>query len=361
MTPKKILLIKLRALGDTVLMTSSVESLRRLLPDAEIHVLVPKAWTSIFENNPHVSRVWEWTAKKQSGRWGNITKCLPKLRKEHFDIAVNFHASPSSAWISRFSGAPVRANHFHGHAEPNRFSTVTIPGKGELKPILVRDLDAIRALGWEIAHPAPTRVYLTHEEKTEAREWIDKQGLPKPLLVLGLGASRPTKVWPVNRYVELALKWIYKKNGSVVLVGSPTERALFKEFENSFQKNAGPEANFILPRLKIRSDMNVRELAALLSQADVFAGNDSGPKHLAVAVGTPTVTVFGPENPFEWHPYDRTKHPLHFIEALNCRTNLSPNGMKWCGIEECTVERHRCMTEITADDVFASCEKLLNS
>src|SRR5205814_697880 len=91
--------------------------------------------------------------------------------------------------------------------------------------------------------------------------------------------------------------------------------------------------------------LTLRELAAILSEADVFLGNDSGPKHLAVAVGTPTVTLFGPEHPFEWHPYPKERHPYFFMEGLACRKDGQAGMPPWCAVQECVIEEHKCMKQ----------------
>jgi heptosyltransferase-2 len=97
-----------------------------------------------------------------------------------------------------------------------------------------------------------------------------------------------------------------------------------------------------------------------LAEANVVLGNDSGPKHLAVAVGTPTVTVFGPENPFEWHPYATERHPYVFVEGLACRTNQLAGFPAWCGLQgACVQEKHACLQKITPAEVFERARSLL--
>jgi len=95
------------------------------------------------------------------------------------------------------------------------------------------------------------------------------------------------------------------------------------------------------------------QLAAWLSIADLVVGNDSGPKHLAVAVGTPTLTLFGPENPFEWHPYPLARHPYMYIERLGCRSDQLPGYPEWCGLQgHCVKEEHRCLRDLGPDAVL---------
>src|SRR3989338_4246346 len=134
MTPKKILVIKLRALGDTVLMTAPLLELRRIFPHAEIHVTVTSPWTPLLEFHPGVNRIWAYERRKETAaRAKTIAALALKLRKENFDCVINFHASPSSSTLAFATGAKIRSVHFHGHRDKNRYSTVEIPGKGKIK------------------------------------------------------------------------------------------------------------------------------------------------------------------------------------------------------------------------------------
>jgi heptosyltransferase-2 len=168
-------------------------------------------------------------------------------------------------------------------------------------------------------------------------------------LGIALGASRPTKSWPIERFVEAAKLWKEKTSGGVVVFTGPGEKALADEFKAKLGSTEG---------VLFEDNMSVRELAAKLSRLSVFLGNDSGPKHIAVALHVPTVTVFGPEHPFEWHPYSKERHPYFFIENLACRRDAMPGMPAWCGLENCVVEGHKCMTQIAAGPVIAECERV---
>lgn len=364
MAPRKILAIKLRSLGDTVLMTAPLIELTRAFPHAEIHTLVTQSWAPILEGIPGIHRIW--TYEKTSNRLKELARLTFALRKEGFDCVVGFHTSPSSARLALATGATCRALHFHGHREKNRYSTVEIPGKGILKPIIERDMDAIRALGAHVPAGRIPQVFLQESEIQSARNYLDQLGLHSPILALGLGASRPTKTWPLDRFAALALEWCQKeKNGGVIALAGASENHLIQEFLKNIDDRLTYSVTDQQRRAQIRekicssSQLSVRKLAAVLSQVSVFAGNDSGPKHLAIAVGTPTVTIFGPEHPFEWHPYPRENHPYFFIENLPCRKDADPGMPPWCGIQICEKEEHRCMQSIGVDSVLETCRKML--
>jgi ADP-heptose:LPS heptosyltransferase len=196
-------------------------------------------------------------------------------------------------------------------------------------------------------------------ELRKTREWLDAIGIPAhgALLAIGLGASRPTKSWGSLNFAAAAAAWceqVPNAHALAIAGRGALEDAWVRDFSEAVLR-ASPTTR---PRFHVVQSLGLRELAATLQQARVFLGNDSGPKHLAAAVGTPTVTLFGPEDPLEWHPYARDRHPYFFIESLACRRDAEPGRPPWCGLAECTVERHRCMNDIPVETVIAECLRL---
>ena len=348
LNPKRILVTKFRAMGDTILLTAAIKELHRIFPQAQIHVAVTEPWVWLLEGFPGVTKLWpvNWHNDRTS-RTKAATRLAFQLRKEKFDIVCACHASPTSAMVALSTGAKIRSIHFHSFKAKNMYSTVTVPGKGIMKPVVERDLDTIRGLGVTVTEGVMPEVFLKEEEKSLAREEFKAWGLKSPVLGVALGASRPTKMWPLHRFAEVAQKWIKETNGSVLVISGPGEEALNEEFFRSI-----PNQPELRQAIQVMPGCNVRVLAARVSQLNSLVGNDSGPRHLATALDVPTVTLFGPEHPLEWHPYPQDKHPRLFIEPLPCRSNTEPGSPPWCGLFECIVESHQCMTRITADQVF---------
>lgn len=363
LTPRKILAIKFRSMGDTVVMTPALTELRRALPNTRIHVAVTRSWAPLLENHPAVDQIWAYERHEDTAsRAKAIARMALKLRKERYDWVVNFHASPSSSVLAFAVGAHTRSIHFHGLKDKNRYSNVEIPGKGQVKPIIERDMDAVRAFGIKIPespeHPRLPKLYLTHEELDEANATYDRAGLDGAVLGLGLGASRPTKIWPIERFAELAVRWCLETQGSVFTVGAFGEEHLATQFlkevaDRVARAEKNPEQRRTLQnKIQVITNQSVRQLAAMLYHAAVFVGNDSGPVHVSAALQTPTVTMLGPEHPHEWHPYPPKQHPFLFIEDLACRRDAPPGFPPWCGLQVCTVEAHQCMQRISVDSVF---------
>lgn len=350
---KRILVTKFRAMGDTIMMTAALKELHRHYPQAEIHVAAPDPWITLIEGAPGVAKLWpiNWHADK-AARTKAATALAFKLRKIKFDAVFGFHASPVSAMVALTTGAKLRSLHFHNSKSKNMYSTVKIPGKGTMKPVVERDFDTLRAAGLEIAPNTYPELFLKPEEKALAKEELHSWGLKSPVLGVALGASRATKIWPLHRFAEIALIHVKSTQGSVLVMSGPQEDHLTQEF----LKSIPPEQR---TAIQIMPKCSVRTLAARISQLTLLVGNDSGPRHLAASLHVPTVTLFGPEHPLEWHPYDQSLHPRLFIDDLACRSNQEAGSPPWCGINECITEAHRCMTGITVDQVHQAIQKLL--
>jgi ADP-heptose:LPS heptosyltransferase len=347
LNPKRILVTKFRAMGDTILLTAALKELHRNFPNAQIHVAVTEPWIWLLEGFPGVTKLWPITwHHDRAARTKAATRLAFQLRKEQYDLVCGFHSSPAAAMVGLSTGAKIRAIHFHSFKAKNMYSTATIPGKGIMKPVVERDLDTIRGLGLEVPEGVMPKIYLKDEEKAFAKEEFQAWGLKNPVLGLALGASRPTKVWPLHRFAEVAQKWVAETKGSVLVITGPGEETFVDDFYKAIPADAE-----LRKSIQVMPAANVRTLAARISQLNVLVGNDSGPRHLATALEVPTVTIFGPEHPLEWHPYPQSMHPRLFLEPLPCRNNSEPGSPPWCGLRECIVEAHQCMNKISSDQV----------
>lgn len=343
--PNKILIIKLRSMGDTIILTATLGEVRRQFPRSEIHVVVTSPWDELLQNHPAINHLWTYHRRDQKpARAKAIAGLALKLRREKFDCVINLHASPSSSTLAFATGAPLRSVHFHGHQAKNRFSTVEIPGKGVIKPIIERDMDALRGLGVDAPVGAKTLLKLTEREIELAKEKFKELQLKSPVMGIAIGASRPTKIWPGERFHFIAAEWTKQTGGSVVLISGPGDERCLEELGTHqfvhFKK------------------LGLRELASRITQLSFLLANDSGPRHLAVALSVPTVTLFGPEHPLEWHPYDRELHPYFFVEDLDCRRDADPGFPAWCGLTICEEYQHRCMTKIDPKEVLETCFRI---
>lgn len=343
----KILLAKRRALGDTILLSSTIELLANAIPDAEITALVPGAFADVLEGNPALKAVWTYD--------DSFFSLVAKSRAARFDYFLQLHSSPGNRWLPLLSGARNAFHHFqNAHTEK---------AYGKHPDALEWDACFLRSVfGARVPSRAGMpKVFLSEEEREWGRAFWKREGADAERVVFfGLGASRPTKRWPAAHFAHLAeliRDRMEMVSAVVVGPGEDEERFAGEVLDHMRARGLRPfggrggKGDFVHV-----AGLSVRKLAAALSATRAYIGNDSGPKHLALAVGVPTVTFFGPEDPVEWHPYPREEHPVLFLPGLSCRKEDSG---RWCGIPECVTEKHRCMRDIDVFEAYAVLEKKL--
>jgi ADP-heptose:LPS heptosyltransferase len=335
----KVLFAKWRALGDSVLLSAQVDDLKRYRPQIEVHLWIPEAHSGLFTRDSRVERVWSY----RGWDWQQIRQ----LRSERFDAVFGFHAQSRLQWSLLLLGASVRGIHDHHLKRRNRFSTLTVAGKGEVWPATLRDAATWRCAFAGLvppalrggAMPAPCLVPLDQEPTSPV----------VPRLLLGWGASVQAKRWPAAYWLELIERVVkrWPKLRLTALVG-----------ENESVEELGP----CLSQLEIWRGLGLEQLRQKIPNAVAFFGHDSGPKHLCAALGVRTLTLFGPQDPWEWHPYNTREHPYLQIEPLACRNSQEPGYPPWCGKHQCEAyspEAHRCMRDLKPQRVFGALEQLI--
>ena len=334
----KILLSKRRSLGDTVLMTSTVQAVHEAFPEAEIYALLPEAYEGLLKVCPGLKDIWHFEE--------GLFPLVQKIRGQKFDYFLNLHSSPGNRWLGYLSGARKVRHHYQ--------NSVTEKAYGKHPNALEWDHFFLEKIFSRKFNLPPTKIYLSPEEIKEGEEYWRHMGLEgKNIVILGIGASRPTKRWPAEYFAKLGeLLADQSQLVPVILMGPGEEEALFAgSIVDHFRALGMRPKGARLDKgdfLQV-GGLSIRQMAKIFHAAKYYVGNDSGPKHLAVAAGIPTFTFFGPEDPTEWHPYSREIHPLFFIPELKCRNE--DNG-RWCSIPLCNVEAHRCMTGLRPIDIF---------
>jgi len=336
----KILAIKWRRLGDTILWTSALAALRQHFPSAEIHLAFPANYAELFAADTR------WQAKYPLSTDRSL-KWVPQWRREQYDLALNFHASSRTVWLTRLSGAKEIAIHHH-RRRPKRFLFQrSIPNLGKPMGANERDLNLVRAFGWSGEAPE-TGIAVSNEQREAGKKILEQQGWREGerLLLIHPGASRPAKMWPRENFAALnrALRaggeakviWIHDGVGTL---------------DPSMPVFGEPVKWIVTPRL--------RDLVGALGWASLYLGSDSGVKHLACALGVRTLTLFGPESLGEWHFYDRVRHPV-LQRPVGCRNHDPvPPEFAWCGVERCPLGSHACLTQISPEEVLTEIRRLI--
>lgn len=288
-----LLVIKVRGLGDTLLATPALRALRRAYPRAGISVLVSAAGQEVLAANPYVDRVVVCSDKN----WWSTLRLAAELRAFHHDGVVALHASLRTALLALATGAAWRV--VHNHSGKNHFATIPILAKKESKSAIERDLDAIRALG--VPDDGPELDFpLSDDEVRFSRDYLEDHGVAsrQPFWVLAPGAGKALKACPAGLAVGFLRLARQRFPGPWVLLAGPAEEELGAAIQRELDD---PPLVF---------NQSLRMAGALMSLSAGVVTADSGPKHVAVAVGAKTLTLWTDEPLAEWHPYALDRHAV---------------------------------------------------
>jgi ADP-heptose:LPS heptosyltransferase len=285
--PSRILLIKLRAIGDAVLTLPSLQALADGFKGVPIDVICPPAAQGVYQGDPRCADVIPYERRKL-GSVKAQAAFAKGLQARDYGLAVCLHASFRTALLGWLSGAPWRS--VRNHSGRDWFCNLPAREAKEPKSIIQRDFDALRALGLRPKDTVP-RLQIPASASHEAARLWRRWGFKGRALLIFPGAGKPEKRWPLEQFLGLARA--LRGRRQVLFLTAPGEAAL-----------AAP-AKAVGARWASVADLKV--LGALCAKAGHALGNDSGPRHIAAASGARTLTLFGPEGLREWHPYARAQ------------------------------------------------------
>jgi len=334
----RILLVRLGALGDIVHLLPALDALRRAKPDARITWACEDRFAGLLKGHPQIDRLVEVPRRKakQSGfnAWTDFVK---ELRSEPYDVAVDLQGLMKAAWIVRVSGAKERL----GYAPPisregsHLFMTrtVDIPSDPASEHHTLR---AITLLGVSPEGARP-RLPRSPEAARQAEEALGPRRGNSPRIALWPASSPGTRYrrWDPARYVEVA-RALAQEDGAEILVPQGVD-------------DEGLAASIVAKldgRARLLPFLPIPGLIEILARLDVLVGGDSGPAHLACALGTPTVMIFGAKDPDRYAPWGGPLAPVyHPIGCNPCRNT-------WC-------EHVSCLDRVTAAEVLAAARGFL--
>ena len=289
---RKIIVVDLGFLGDSVHLVPACWELKRNYPQAELHTLSATVGAELLALAPCVDRAWAYPLSNPSPPWWKHLDILRAIRREQFDAAVTFSGGDRPVYVNALSGAPHRLAHDSGrkHFYNPWLIPDWVPHRPRGQPVFEQRRQVLAAAGMTLAAPRfDLRVPM------EARAWAEAQ-IPAGAIHLSINASSPFKEWPLENWSEFVPQLASRSERLLVATGDGSPRE-----ENRLRALA---ATFPDPRLRVLPDrLPLARLAAVLSRCALHAGADSGVTHLALALGVPTVTVFRDyEGLVEWTP-----------------------------------------------------------
>lgn len=332
-TPRRILIIKPSSFGDIVQSLPVLAALKRTWPDAGVDWAVKPEWAELIDGHPLLHRVILFPRN-----FSEALRCASRSRRERYRLVIDLQGLLRSGLYALMSGCPTRA----GFADGREGSSWCYTERVKVSPTVVhavdRYLDLVRQLG---AMPDKTVTFPLAESSKE-RDWAESLrqregiGASERVCVIHPTARWETKRWPTERFARLADRLIIEQGLRVVLIGGPAQLRQVDDVERQMKERA----------LNLGGSTTLLQLAALLRRTNLLITNDSGPMHLAAAVGTPVVAVFGPTDPSRVGPYGAGHIVLR--KTVDCSR---------CSRRRC-VRDALCMKAIEVDEVLDAVRKI---
>ncbi|WP_243547263.1 glycosyltransferase family 9 protein [Pseudodesulfovibrio tunisiensis] len=331
--PRRILVCQLRQIGDVLLSTPALALLKRRYPDAAIDVVTEKKCLPVLENNPNVDHVWPI----DKNILGNPIRALfyyARVGRANYDLVVDFQQLPRCKWVVRFSSAPVKLSFAPPWYNRYLYTHWSVPDDGYAAKCKTSVLKPL-GIQWDGERP---ELFLTEQEREWAESFVAGLHLDgKRYVTVDPSHRRETRRWPIEHYARLMqLIREEKPDVSFIIMYGPGERELAEQVASRVGKGAvAPERM-----------LSLREMAAVQEKAAMQLGNCSSPRHFAVAVDTPSLTIQGATGT-AWR-FPSEKH-ISAYKGLECQ---------FCNRNECATRE--CLVSLLPEEVLPDALKLLS-
>jgi lipopolysaccharide heptosyltransferase I len=331
--PRKILIIKPSSLGDVVHSLPFLNAIRTRFPKAEIHWVIAKGLEGLLEGHPMVNKLWiinkdAWKKiKNVKGTINELKGLFMELKKEKFDLAVDLQGLLRSGILTAATGTPVRVGFKEAREGSKLFYTHKVKGGRDIHAV-DRYLKIADFLGCDITDirfPFPLHF---------KSSIITNYSLPEDYAVIVPGARWKTKVWPSKKFGKLSSKLPIM----TVIVGSKTDINIANEIVALSKGNA----------ISLADKTALKELIEVIRNARFMVSNDSGPMHIAAALGIPVFAIFGPTDPLRTGPYGEGHTVIR--EDIPC----APCFKRTCS-------DIKCMNNLSAEKVYEIIKRRLHS
>lgn len=316
---KKILCIKPRGIGDIILSTIILENLNSYFPSAEIHYLTEEFAKEAVNTHPLVSKALSY--KKED----SLFSIIKKIRSEEYQIVFDLWSNPKSAQITFLSGAKYRVGYSY-RGRRYAYNIKADVGRGDYHSA-EHNLELLKAAGIPIISKR-IKYYIDQEAEESANLFISSVVSSKYLIGIIPSGGWDSKKCPTEKWIEIIEELKIKCNCKFLILWGPEDRQDAIEIQRNFADEA-----ILAPQT------NLNHLAALIGKCNLVISNDSGPMHLAAAIGVPTLGLFGPTDPKKHGPYsDNSDYVIKSdLHCIICNKLICPFN-KECFYEMSTEE-----------------------
>ena len=351
-TRVRILLVRLRPLGDVVFTTPLLGALRRHHPTAHLTYLVEPDAAAVLEHNPDIDTLVVVPRRRGLARLRDDVSFGTRLAREGFDIAIDLHGGPRSAWFTWASRAPQRIGYTITGRTWAYTTAVHRPRQLTPRHSVLNQWDLLTPLGIAHGDPArdPVRMPASPDATLRVRERLERSGVraDHTVIAVHVSASNHFKRWPEEAFAALLAGLLEDRpSRRAVLIAGPADREPTRRVAERARAMLGGGDRVIEP-----GRLDLHELRALADRADAYVGGDSGPLHIAATTSTPIVELLGPTLPERSFPW---RDPRLFAEMVDA----GPLPCRPCDQRRCEPGDFRCLGRITPDRVIAAVERAL--
>ena len=373
---KKILVIKLRHIGDVLLSVPVFRALRENFPEAHITALVNSGTEEVLESSPFIDEIiaFDRSIKKMNfpQKYTKEISFLRMIRRKGFDMAVDLTGGDRAAIISFVSGASYRfAHNIRAGFLGKRHFYTHLAIRNDNQHTVLQNLDVVCQFGIKTDNLS-VDIFIPEDARMFANRILEKNMTDKTTPVVHV---HPTSRWLFkcwrDEYMAEVINWLTDRGIIVIVTSAPDKREMEKA-KKILSLVRTSESSFI----DLCGKTNIKQLAAISEVSDLFFGVDSAPMHIAAAVGTPVVALFGPSGAFHWGPWDNESSKLR-VKSLEFKTPYPErNGIQtfgihtviqqdWkcvpCGKDGCDGSKiSRCLEEIKTEEVINILKGKLN-
>lgn len=345
---KRILLIQLWGIGETILLLPSIKVLRKKFPFSEIDVLATERNYEVFYENKYINKA----IKVNLNLVSLIFFILKNYKK--YDIVFDMEEYLNISAILAFFSGKFRIGYSHNTRSLVYNKKVKFNDKQHLAYTF---LDLMKTIDIKENFSRLEHLNYSEADKIKIDNFLEKNSLKKSFLIgIASGASESAKsrIWPYYNYAELCNEMLHKrKNCKIVFIGNKNERELINEIINKIElKDNVIDSSGLF---------SLNELFCFIEKCDLFIGNDSGPMHIASAQGVKTIGLFGPNIPLRFAPFGRKNISLY--KGYNCQfspcINVHKGQVPDCLFKKNSDDYQKCMKNISVEDVFQAISRFV--
>ena len=351
MDQKKILVLRLSAVGDVIRTLPAVKAIKTHFPSASITWMVEEPSKALIESQPEIDEVilfprqrWSEGLKSIGGWWKTAKEVrlfIQSLRRKRFDLTLDFHGILKSGLLSFLSGATQRIGYERRWSKEGNFlfSNIKVKLPKERISRFDRNFNLLKGMGLEV-EPTAYPLYIPAEDREYVKSFFDQlfPPLKRPSIAIHPGTSPKTlyKRWQPEQYTQLADRLVHELKATVLFTWGPGELDWVKRIQRRMRESSvlGPHT------------ISLTQLGEVYRYCNLYIGGDTGPMHIASMMGIPVVVIYGPTDPILNEPFGPHRKVIKNVGCNPCRDR--------------SCKKLKCLEEITVDDVFKATQEILS-